>query len=75
MSEYIPYREFKWLENVDKLDVNSINKKSDIEYILEIVLEYPKELRELHNDDPLAPEELAISSDILSKYCNEIADK
>ena len=24
MSEYIPYREFIWLENVDKLDVNSI---------------------------------------------------
>ena len=27
MSEYLPYGELKWLENVDKLDVMSINKK------------------------------------------------
>ena len=32
MSEYLPYSEFEWLKNVDKLDVNSINKKSDIGY-------------------------------------------
>ena len=25
MSEYLPYGEFKWLENVDKFDVMSIN--------------------------------------------------
>ena len=29
MSEYIPYSVFEWLKNVDKLDVMSINKKSD----------------------------------------------
>ena len=28
MSEYLPYREFNWLKNVDKFDVNSINEKS-----------------------------------------------
>ena len=27
MSEYLPYSEFEWLRNVDKLDVNSINNK------------------------------------------------
>ena len=27
MSEYLPYREFEWLENVNELDVMSINKK------------------------------------------------
>ena len=32
MSEYLPYSEFEWLKNADKLDVNSINKKSDIGY-------------------------------------------
>ena len=25
MSEYLPYGEFEWLENVDEFDVNSIN--------------------------------------------------
>ena len=38
MSEYLPYSEFEWLKNVDKLDVNSINKKNDIGYILEVDL-------------------------------------
>ena len=75
MSEYLPYREFKWLKNVDKIDVMSINEKSDVGYILEVGLEYPKELHELHNDYPLAPEKIAVTNDMLSKYCTEIADK
>ena len=32
-------------------------------------------LLEFHNDYPLAPEKLEISSDMLSKYCSGIADK
>ena len=75
MSEYLPYREFKWLKNVDKLNFMSINEKSDVGYILEVDLEYPDKLNELHNDYPLAPENLAVTNDILSKYCEEIADK
>ena len=27
MSKYLPYGEFKWLKNVDELDIMSINKK------------------------------------------------
>ena len=38
-------------------------------------LEYCDKLHELHNGYPLAPENLAVSSDMLSKYCKEIADK
>ena len=75
MSKYLPYGEFKWLKNVNKLDVMSINEKSEIGYFLKVDLEYPDELHELHNDYPLAPEKLAISSDMLSKYCKEITDK
>ena len=29
----------------------------------------------MHNDYPLAPEKLAVSSDMLSKYCKKIADE
>ena len=38
-------------------------------------LGYPDELNELLNDYPLAPEELAVTNDMLSKYCKEIADE
>ena len=46
-SEYLPYGEFKCVENVDGFDVNSINEKSDTGYFLEIDLKYPDELHEL----------------------------
>ena len=53
----------------------SIKEKSPVGCLLEIYLEYPDELHELHNDYPLAPEKLAVSSDMLSKYCKKIAAK
>ena len=53
----------------------SVNEKNPVGYFLEVELEYSNELHELHNDNPLAPEKLAVSSDMLSKYCKKIADK
>ena len=64
----------EWLENIDEFDAMSINEKRDIGYILEVDLEYPKELHELSNDYPLAPEKL-VSNDMLSAYCKNIADE
>ena len=61
--------------NNNGFDVNSVSEKSPIGYILEVDLQYPDELHVLHNDYPLAPEKLAISYEMLSDYCNEIADK
>ena len=55
-------------KNVDKFDVMSINEKSEIGYFLEVDLEYPDELHELHNDYLLAPEKLVVTNDMLSKY-------
>ena len=59
----------------DEFDVALISKKSQTGYIFEVDLEYPDELHELHNDYPLAPEKLAVTNDMLSKYCKEIADE
>ena len=53
----------------------SINDKSPVGYFLEVDLEYPEELHELHNDFPLAPEKHTVSNDMLSKYCKKIGDK
>ena len=44
-------------------------------YILEVHLEYPDQLHELHNDYPLAPEKLEIIGSVLPKYCSDIADQ
>ena len=44
-------------------------------YFLEVDLEYPSKLHDFHNDYPVAPGKLEISSDMLSKYCSDLADK
>ena len=75
MSEYLPYEEFKWLKNVDEFDAMSVSEKKSNRIFFKVDIEYPDELHELHNDYPLAPEKLPISSDMLSKYCKKIADK
>ena len=77
MSQYLLYGGFKWLnqKEIDKFDVNSISENSSNGYILEVDLEYPNELHQLHNDYPLASEKLEISNDMLSKYCSDIAKK
>ena len=75
MSKYLPYEGFKWLKNVDKFDVISVNEKSPIGYFLAVDLKYPDELHEFHNDFPLGLEKLAVSSDMLSKPIKKIADK
>ena len=61
-------------KNVDGFDVNLISKKSPIGYILDDDTEYPDELHSLHNDYPLAPDHFAISYNILSDYCQTIAE-
>ena len=63
------------IKNVDELDVNSINEKSDTGYILVVDFDYPVELNELHNDYLLAQEKHAVSNDMLSTYCKKIADE
>ena len=74
-SEYLPDKEFNWLKNIDEFDVMSINEKDLAGYLLEVYLNYPDELYELHNDYPLAPEKLSVSCDMLSKFFKKIADE
>ena len=43
--------------------------------MLEVELEYPDDLHDLHNDYPFAPEKIEINYDMLSDYWKEIAGK
>ena len=67
MSQYLPYRGFKWLnqKEIDRLDVNLIEENSSTAYILEAKHKYPTESHEVHNDYPLALEKLKISQNML----------
>ena len=46
-----------------------ISENSLTGYLFQAELEYLDKLHELHNDSPSAPEKLAVSGDMLSKYC------
>ena len=77
MSQYLAYSGFNRLNRgkVYNFNANSIVGNSPTGYILEVDLEYPDELHELHNDHPLAPEKLEINHNMLSNYCSSIANK
>ena len=63
MVKKLPHSGFKWLNKKEVNDfclsatpLNSIRENSSLGYVLEVNLEYPSELLDLHNDYPLAPE-------------------
>ena len=43
--------------------------------ILEVDLEYPEGLHNLHNDYPIGPEKIKVTKNMLSEYCKNIAEK
>ena len=77
MNQPLPYGRFDWLnkQEINESDLDCISENSSVGYLSEVDLEYPSELHDYHNDCPLAPEKLEISSDMSSKYCSDIADK
>ena len=72
MSQYLPTGKFKWLTKGDLADYR---ENSDEGIILEVDLDYPEELHDLHNDYPLAPEKLKVNKNMLSEYCQKISEK
>ena len=58
MSQPLPYSGFKWVKS--KAMTTSKPGKG---YILEVDLEYAKELNALHNDYQLAPERLNVKKE------------
>ena len=51
----------------------NIKNNSSTGYVLEVDLEYPKKLPDIHNDYPLAPEKINIPKEWLSRYWLKIA--
>ena len=72
MSQKLPTGNFKWIKCPEYLNPNSYDENSARGLILEVDLEYPKELHGLHNDYPLAPEKITVREEMLSDYCRRI---
>lgn len=54
MSKPLPVKDFKWMNEEE------LSEWRSIPCILEVDLNYPQELHDLHNDYPLAPERLTV---------------
>ena len=54
--------------------MNKYTSNSSKGCVLEVDLEYPKELRELYNSYTLAPDKIELKREMLSEYQLNIAD-
>ena len=76
MVQYLSISEFKWLSerDIQTFNVMSVNDEAEIGYILEVDLEYPTELHDLHSDYPLAPEKMIITHEMLAPYQQQLKE-
>ena len=74
MSQSLPTGDFRWMDPEDYISEN-YTEDTRKGVILEVSLEYPYELHDLHNDYPLAPEKILITDDMLSPYCRDLKAK
>ena len=76
MVQSLPISHFKWLSDRDiqAFNVMSIHDEADMGYILEVDLEYPATLHDLHSDYPLAPEKMVITHDMLAPYQQQLKE-
>ena len=77
MSQYLPTGNFKWMteKQINKINLATYKEDSKKGLILEVDLEYPRELHDLHNDYPLRPEKVKVTENMLSNYCKKIKEK
>ena len=68
ISKFIPTNGFKWTDP-KVFDLNKYGSNSSKRCVLEVDLEYPKELRELRNDYPFAPDKIEMLRNQKEKCC------
>ena len=75
MSQPLPNGEFEWVEDTDNVNIDDYLNDEGRGMVLEVDLDYPEELHDLHNGYPLAPESKEIESSMLSDNAKTIAEK
>ena len=73
MMQPLPYSNFEWLtdKEIQNLNVKDYNANEDEGMILEVDIQYPQHLHDLHADYPLAPEQLVIKKEMLSQHSKD----
>ena len=59
MLQKLPINKFEWIEETSQFNedfIKNYNEESDEGYFLDVYVEYPGKLHELHNDLPFLPE-------------------
>ena len=62
-------------KEISKINLEKYKTDCKKGLILEVDLEYPRELHDMHNDYPVAPEKVKVKKNMLSDYCKKIAEK
>lgn len=77
MKQKLPYKNFRLLNNPSKFPLRDAlgNVDDDFGYFLEIDFPIPRELHDKFRDYPILPENLSISSDMLSPLQNKIKEQ
>ena len=78
MSQILPVNDIKWVEkeNILKFDdkfLKNYDENSNKAYIIEVDVEYPKSLHNLHSDLPFLPERMKINK--CTKLACTVQDK
>ena len=63
MLQKLPVNNFEWIKDTSQFNedfVNSSNEEKDERYFLEVDVQYPEKLHELHNDLPFSSERMKI---------------
>ncbi|CAN7979293.1 unnamed protein product [Ixodes persulcatus] len=77
MRQSLPCADFRWLdrEEIDALHFQQVPDDAPEGYILEVDLDYPRELHDSHADFPLAPEKRGFPLEWLSPYQKALVEK
>ena len=65
MTEKLPVRGFRWMDDISKIDedfVKVYNKNDSKGYILDVDVDYPNKLQNLHSDLPFLLEWMVINN-------------
>ena len=77
MCELLPIDSYKWSEKIHwtEDEILKLDPKGKFGYFFEVDLHYPKELHDLHNQLPCAPERTNVTDNMLSPYSRGLKKK